>query len=240
MRTGLPYKIEEMEQIQANGAEIDMSDINFPVEGEKTRITFIYLRNTDFNNITFDFSNTSYEDKKDFLISYMTGDITYKIQELIDTWQVIVCNYKNFNYNIKSILTNEEIQKFIEENISLVEEVVRFLESLLIAVISRLEFEDGSIKMDVEEIEDVSFNKNIYNLITKDFIFAISMFEPSFKPAMYKSHFYMENDELFDILTKETPYVSLFYGMTTEDWPKFTDMIVDMYNNPELDSEESI
>jgi len=240
MRTGLPYKIEEMEKIQNKGAEIDMSNINFPVEGDKFRITSIYLRNTDFDNIIFDFSTTSYEDKRDFLLFYMTGDITYKIQPLIDTWQVIICYFKNFNYNINSILNIEEIQRFIDENISLVSEIIRFLESLPIAVISRLDLEDGEIKMDVEEIETVSFNKNIYELITRDFILAISMFEPNFEPAMYKSHFYKENDELFDIITKENPYVSLFYGMTTEDWPKFTEMIDNTYKNPEKEFDEDL
>jgi hypothetical protein len=52
--TKLPYEEDMFEDISNNGAIIDMSKNELDI-----RTTFIYLRNTNFNNIKFDFSSYS-------------------------------------------------------------------------------------------------------------------------------------------------------------------------------------
>lgn len=64
IHTHLPYNIEDFDNIEKNGAIVDVSNPQFDgiSENEKNKTVLIYLRNTGFD-VTLDFSNTSMNDK---------------------------------------------------------------------------------------------------------------------------------------------------------------------------------
>ena len=64
--TGLPYDFSQMTLIAENGAIIDLSNINYPgiTQEENIRTTYIYLRNTGYENIDLDFSKNDFDFKE--------------------------------------------------------------------------------------------------------------------------------------------------------------------------------
>ena len=61
IRTGVPYKPEEMARIYEEGAIVDLSRVNFPTcktTEENMHALFVYLRNTGYD-VTFDFTEST-------------------------------------------------------------------------------------------------------------------------------------------------------------------------------------
>ena len=115
IKTGLPYDLDQMENIAQNGAIVDISNINFPgiPDSKKVRTAYIFLRNTGFENIVLDFQKADYKTKSDFLITYLQDTIENNNQEIHNSWITILFDYNNIENYGYSILTKEEENKFI-------------------------------------------------------------------------------------------------------------------------------
>ena len=72
-----------MDDIEKNGAVVDLSKIDFPsIEKEKqSKTALIFLRNTGFDNIRLDMSKCTEVQKFDILDEYMTSGIKVKLKE---------------------------------------------------------------------------------------------------------------------------------------------------------------
>lgn len=225
IKTGLPYDINQMTDISEHGAIIDMSNLNYPNinKEDNIRVTYIYLRNTGYSNIDLDFSNTEYSFKEQFLLYYLKGDIEYIFEECTNTWIKIIGFYNQQDFPIESILTNEEIENFIKNNKDYLEEINRFIISLPLYPISRLDFNKDE-KLDfneIETVEDKLFNNSICDIIRNQYFMFIYDTLENDTPVFYKSIFTEDNNELFDTILKFTPFSVLLYGMGQENWSEF-------------------
>lgn len=110
IKTSLPYKIEEMELIQNNGAIVDMSNLNFVGSGKASEKTsLVFLKNTGFN-VTLDFSGCSYEDKAEYLKLYLTEDLSVCNHEFSSTWVKILNSCLGIGIEKYSLFTDRLIK----------------------------------------------------------------------------------------------------------------------------------
>lgn len=223
IKTGLPYSTENMSEIYSNGAEVDMSNIDFPTNQDKYRTTFIYLRNTNFNNILLDFSKCSYEEKAKFLLEYIKSDITVELLPLIYTWQCLL-TYKS----CKPYFNDEEAERFIKENQNTLQELKEFYLSLPLYLFTRLKLVD----MDMDNLtrKDFNYGRNSYFLIRNEFIDYLSAQNPDFNsPILYTQHFTPDNEVLFDYM-KELDIYNLIQTMTETDPEEFKKLLTEINN----------
>lgn len=235
---GLPYDTSLMNEIKENGAIIDMSNINYPSipSSDNVRISYIYLRNTDFN-VDLNFDNCDYQFKEDFVYFYMFGDITYDIKEMNDTWMQIMIMYNNQYTDIltnRSILTKDEITKFIEKYKDKIDLINKFLFSLALFPIYRLNNVDLP-KDDVQVLDEKPFTENVYGLIKHELFNPFLTLDGIDKPIYFKQYFTENNNQLFELIAKYTPYAALLHGLfnsSSEDWSNFV-------NNLEVANEKN-
>ena len=221
IKTGLPYSTENMSEIYNNGAEVDMSNIDFPTDQDKFRTTFIYLRNTNFNNITLDFSKCSYEDKEKFLLEYIKSDIIVELFPLIYTWQCLL-TFKS----CEPYFSNDEAHRFLENNKNVINELKEFYLSLPLYLFTRLKISE----MDMEGLEEKEFNysKNTYYLIQEEFIDYLSAQNPGFmKPILYPNQFTSDNELLFDFMKCLSIY-NLIQTMTETSEEDFKNLLTEI------------
>lgn len=226
IKTGLPYDFDIMEQIEQEGAIVDISNTSYPCVDDIERTTLIYLRNTDFKKIILDFSNLSYQQKEKYLQLYLIGDIEYNIKELTNTFINIFGKYKNIILNIESILTDEEENIFIKNNQELLLELDSFVYSLPLYSISRLETEDFTFSFDNIIKTDFVFNMNICDLIKHPSWNLFYEESPYNNIKFYTKMFSEDNNKLFETVMKFTPFSILLYGMNNpEEWKNFINLI---------------
>lgn len=225
IETGLPYSTENMSKIYNEGAEVDMSNINFPTNQDKYRTTFIYLRNTNFNNITLNFSKCTYEEKEKFLLEYIKTDITVELKLLIYIWQCIL-TYKS----CEPYFSEEEAERFIEINKEVIQELRDFYLSVPLYLFYRLDMDNITFDFDSLKSRDFSYNRNCFFLIQEEFIDYISAQNPEFKePIFYKNLFTADNEILFDFLKGLSLY-NLIQTMTEMEPEEFDKLLTEINN----------
>lgn len=222
-RTGLPYDLSQMDLIRNNGAIVDMNNINFPNVDNQVNVAFIFLRNTDYN-VTLDFSNCSYDLKKDYLLKYLTESVEYKINSLINTWMAILCSSIGILLEDTGILTKEELQKFVDENIEIIGELLHLIISVPVYIVSRFNYQGTTISTgDIKTNDSKLFNDNINYLFLHPAINIILETDTIFEPENYVKYFTNTNDKLFSAL-QGLPYMAMLVGMvekTPEEWENF-------------------
>ena len=223
--TGLPYDFSQMTLIAENGAIIDLSNINYPgiTQEENIKTTYIYLRNTGYENIDLDFSKNDFDFKEKFLLYYLKGDIEYTLKECSNTWIKIIGLYNNQNFPVSSILTDEEIKKFINNNLDFIKDLNIFFISLPLYPISRMSFDDNTVLSldELENTEEIVCNNSICDIISNQFFMELYDTMPQEEPMFYSNIFTIENNKLFDTLILHTPFATLLYGMCQENWSDF-------------------
>ena len=226
IKTGLPYDFDIMDKIAEEGAVVDVSQTNYPFNENIERTTLIYLRNTGYKNITLDFSNVSYESKEKYLIEYLTGDIDFSINELTDSLIKIFAQYKGILLDINSILNDEEEKQFINNNNQLLNELNSFTYSLPLFSISRLQTEDFTFVYDDIKKTDYKFCQNVCSLIEHPYWNLFYELEPQTEPVFYTNMFTENNNKLFEVIMKHTPFSVLLYGMgNPEQWKEFSNLL---------------
>ena len=229
--SGLPYDMDKMNTIKENGVIVDMSNIHYPsiAQEDNVRVTYIYLRNTDFDDVELDFKNTSYDFKKQFVKFYLMGDIEHNIPEMNETWIKILGAYCNQYFEANSILNGHEISQFIEEEKDLVVQVLTFIYSLPLYPISRLDMEkDEAIVDDIQHVQGKPINDNICGIIKDSYFNILFSADIGITPIFYDDIFTESNNKLFEIITMYTPFTTLLYGMNQpHEWNTFMDGMVE-------------
>lgn len=212
--TNLPYSEELEPEIAENGAIVDLSKFFFPHQlmSDPIKTAFIYLRNTGYCNLVFDFSKCDYNRKKEYLIKYMQSNMHFLCPELVSTWLYIMNYYQGFIFKMAesvdqedsvslfSILNKEEIEQFISEYKDTIESYLQFIQSLPIYLIIRLKTEI-KIENDFPRFEgEKNFGKNIYYLARNNACNLLMIGNHQFETLYYKDEFTEENNELFESL----------------------------------------
>ena len=226
----LPYPSDKLEYIQKNGATVDMSALNFPgIPKEKQiRVALVYLRNTDFNNIILDFSGCSYEEKSKYLLLYLTDNIECKNVLLAQSWSKILNYCTGLNTEVPCILSDVEIETFINENLQVLKEALELLISLPVFLIKRYKNkENKTLNLDsLEKTSEKPIGVNLIHLLNIPGISLIYTKEYELSPKNYTEIFTIDNEALFNKLL-ETDFGILFLCLTTSK----VDEIKELINN---------
>lgn len=227
IHTGLPYDMDILGNIDNEGAVVDMSNLNYPgiQKEDNVRVSYIYLRNTAFNNVTLDFNQTSYEFKRDFLLFYINGDIFYEIESCTNTWIKILGLYNQQDFPIDTIFTQDELCQFIKENLTEITKLNNIIASLPVYLFLRLNIEDPENFNfnDIETDDTTTCNDNIIFIIKNQFFNFLYESLNADTPKIYSNLFTETNNLLFETIMQYTPFGILLYGMNQPDWSKFVD-----------------
>lgn len=229
IQTGLPYDMQSMEDIEKEGAIVDLSKINFPsIEKEKqAKTALIFLRNTGFENIKLDMSHCTEEQKFDILDEYITSGIKVELKELVDAWcEIILYDVKNIKLN--KYFKNKEYKKFINKERDIVDELELILVSIPLFVMNKASFIDiNDIDKTTKKLVGENYVFLLNNIYIQDIICSINK-----KPVFFKDIFSDNNMYLFDIInTSKTLLLSaILYGMSTTDENKWKNIVNELFN----------
>ena len=241
IRTGVPYKPEEMAKIYEEGAVVDLSQINFPTCNtlkENMHALFVYLRNTGYN-VEFDFTEMNYESKVALLKEYLDTNIEYDIPILNTTWLSVL--YACLGERIKdmeSILNDLELITMQSAEFSYIENIWKFIISLPLFLIKRLDLETFDSKA---EKTDETFNLvNFYNILKQpeidDLIYKGAGDIP---PRDYEKIFTVDNTRLFESLNG-CSFTTFIQGLVNSDEKDFQEFVRSIYEQPlEVDTNKS-
>lgn len=175
------------------------------------RKTMIYIRNTGMKD-DFSFDACSYEDKEEWLLMYLQGDIDVSIPQLITAWIDIL---HNDNYAMNSILTVEEITKFIDRNKDYVDKVHQVINSLPLYAIFMFHEPDKE-SMSMSQFEESDFTEiNLMNLSymaeENAFILLLSPNPPELEQPKFFHKLFTDKDNMYALssLMKKLPYLNL-------------------------------
>ncbi|WP_312339106.1 hypothetical protein [Anaerospora hongkongensis] len=222
IKTSLPYKIEEMELIQTNGAVVDMSDLNFIsiIAELQKKTSLVFLKNTGFS-VTLDFSNCSYEDKAEYLMLYLTEDLSVSNKEFSSTWVKILNSCLGISTDKYSILSDEEIKRFKDENLDFLTEVYQLIISLPLYAMYRFFLNDEVYDMsEFKKADKNPIKCNLYKLIEHDEFLFLYGIPVNIEPLFYTQIFTVENNELFTVIQR-LPFMDVLYGLSAtskEEW----------------------
>lgn len=224
--SGLPIADELMAEFYEKGGTIDMSNIKFPniKDVEKTlRATFIYLRNTNYNNITYDFSRMDYSQKERLLNYYLDTDIEYTIDELTETWLCIlyasVCK-KPIEY--RCILNELEMMTFHSANFDRIKDLWQFILSLPTFAISRLDAD--FIEIDMPRTDKEVNVVNLYSILKLEGINGLFEYAGEIEPLFYEKLFTLDNNRLFES-TIDMDFMKVLYGIVHTDLRKLEGIV---------------
>lgn len=229
IKTGIPYPKDIIAEVYEKGAIVDLSDINFPdlvsVEDEMHAL-FVYLRNTGYN-VTFDFSNMTYEQKTALLLEYLNTKIYFNIPALNTTWLSIL--YACLGERIKgmeSILTDEELIKFQKDNFQYVLKIWEFLVSLPLFLIKRLDLDNFDSK--AEKTEEEPNLVNFYNVLACEEIDdLIAKGAGDIPPKDYVKLFTVENTALFEAIS-DCSFATFLQGIASAEDNDFKEFVKEL------------
>ena len=229
IRTGVPYNPDMMAEIYENGAIVDLSKINFPTCGtlkENMHALFVYLRNTGYK-VTFDYTEMTYEQKVALLKEYLDTKIDYEIPELNTTWLSVL--YACLGERIKgmeSILNDLELVTMQAAEFKYVENIWKFIVSLPLYLIKRLDVEFDS----KAEKTDEDFNLvNFYHVLEQPEIDdLINKGAGGIPPRDYEKIFTVDNTRLFESLNG-CSFTTFIQGLVNSEDAEFQDFVKSLY-----------
>lgn len=221
-------------QVLPKDAEIDMSVLNFPTdENLQKKSAFIFIRNTEIV-AKFNFDNCTFEDKSEYLMLFMKTNARVRIPELITTWIKII-GYGYVEIPLKSILSDDDIERFIIENMDFVKEVRRFSVSIpLISInyflkVAKIDHIDDIPKTDFNEMSIVNFFQLTDYEIFKEIINMIDI-----EPAFY-TYYFDQKKSYYHELVNRFPYLNMLNMVMNSDTSMIEDFVSNM--NKVLDGE---
>jgi hypothetical protein len=197
----LPFDDEKIDEIlQDETAVVDMSQISFAEDADENyRIAMIYLRNINYSG-KLDFSNVSYENKAKFLKKYITRDI--KFLQLKELDYTILKLYNTGFKNLKSIFVGKEASKFKKENKELLDEMLQFILSLPLYIISRIKKETLDVTQNAKCIDTIPNSLDcVYSLLDYSELEALVL-SSNTEPCFYTEVFKEENNTLYSKVSK--------------------------------------
>lgn len=229
IRTGIPYSKELIAEVYEKGAVVDLSVINFPdIDNLKDAMhaVFVYLRNTGYN-VTFDFSNMTYNQKEALLLEYLNTKISFNIPALNTTWLSIL--YACLGERIKgmeSILTDEELIEFQKSNFQYVLKIWEFLVSLPLFLIKRLDLDNFDSK--AEKTEEEPNLVNFYNVLACEEIDdLIVKGAGDIPPKDYVKLFTVDNTKLFEAIS-DCSFATFLQGIASAEDDEFKEFVKDL------------
>lgn len=134
---------------------VDISQIDFQDEElnkDKINCTFTYIRNLNLD-INLDFSSLSYDEKENWILNYINVDLfDLYIKDLSETFINLLSDEENIIENTVSILSIQEIKKFRENHINLLNNIKQFIVSLEVIL------EYAVHNVDQEKINNIEIN----------------------------------------------------------------------------------
>lgn len=200
----IPFDAENLKKIITGEIENPTIDyVNSKIKG-KNFIT--YFSNLKYKNIEIDLSNVETVERFELLKEFIKHQSTVHIEQFESTLLKALFHYKGYDlklvdesvldqpYFSKSILTNDEIKQFVEENKELVRELIDVLDGVLLYAIKNLnaykeEFGDKITNNVV--VDKIQVGKTFVNYFSNEtFNSYYYSTLPDFKDIKYFEHYY--------------------------------------------------
>ena len=176
------------------------------------RKSLIFIRNTGMKD-DFSFENCSYEEKAAWLLMYLQGDIDAQITPLRDTWIDIL--FGQGCHNERSIISGDDINRFIDENREYVSHVRQFINSLpLYAIFAYHRPNQEPMSMDQFEISDfhqINLINVGYLADHPGFIILLDNNPPDDQKPVFFKKIWTDEQNLYDLsaIMAKMPYINL-------------------------------
>jgi hypothetical protein len=130
--------------------ELDSPEVSYKNSTIKGKNFITYFSNLKYKTINIDFTQVTLDQKKELLIEYIKHNSTANIDQLLITLIKVIFYQKGYNLSLvdksksdaeylkKSILTNSEIENFVEQNRQLVKTLCDILDGTLLYAIKNL------------------------------------------------------------------------------------------------------
>ena len=239
IRTGIPYKPDDMAEIYENGAEVDLSKVNFPqCKDLKSNMhaLFVYLRNTGYK-VTFSYKEMDYDQKVALLKEYLETKIDYDIPELNTTWLAILyaCLGEKIE-GLTTILDDLQLITFQSVEFEYVQKIWTFLVSLPLFLIKRLKLDN--FDSHAEKTEEEPNLVNFYHVLERPEIDdLINKGAGDIPPKDYEKVFTVENTRLFEVL-QNCSFVTFMQGIASSTDGEFRDFLKAAYKDMEFDKSD--
>jgi hypothetical protein len=210
----LPLNREQIEALNQDSV-IDMSAMNFNNREFKDDVksSLIFFRNTEVIT-NLDFSKCSYEQKKLFLLAYITDDIRATLNELTNTWAKILYGRE---LKVQSILTDSEYNQFRTEQYQLLLKITNFINAIPTASLAAIKELDNMYTPDWTCVEfDSSFS--LFNLAPIVKLMNITIFIEEPLNVLY-TNIPPKQDRFFHEVLYESGYISML-GMMLQSSPE--------------------
>jgi hypothetical protein len=195
--------------------EIDMFNLKFDAPAEKLKYyAFVFLRNIG-SKYNLNFDKCSYDDKEEYLKLFLTFDIDIYSPLLASSWVEILNHDIDNNIYLDSILSKDEINKFIENNIDLVNKVRRLINSLSLYSVNRYGNELNNISNEgIETIDDTEVKVvNLWQLTKYDSFILIfkttDELPPELTPGNYTIFYDKNNSYNMNRIMENLPFFNI-------------------------------
>jgi hypothetical protein len=236
----IPFDSETLKSIITGEIKSPAIDyVNSKIKG-KNFVT--YLSNLKYENLAIDFSDVSFEERTDLVCEFIKHNSTCHIEQLEATIIKCLFFYKNYDLSLvdksegdkpfldKSILSNQEIQEFVEQNKDLIKQLSELMDGVLLYAIKNLNAykdECGDFVTNNIVVEKQELGKTFVNLLTNT----------TFNCHYYRSLPNFDVIKYFDYYFDRPIYSgkTLIYYITSESCLIFPllKMILDMTFTPE-------
>jgi len=144
----VPFDSDTLKKIITG--EIDSPEITYKNSTIKSKNFITYFSNLKYKTINIDFTDVTVDEKKELLVEYIKHNSTANIEQLLVTLIKVVFCQKGYDLSLvdrsksdaeylkKSILTNSEIEEFVQENQQLVKTLCEILDGTLLYAIKNL------------------------------------------------------------------------------------------------------
>jgi hypothetical protein len=176
-----PFDSETLKKIITG--ELDSPEVSYKNSTIKSKNFITYFSNLKYKTINIDFTDVSFDEKKELLSEYIKHNSTANIEQLLATLIKVIFYQRGYDLSLvdqsksdaeylqKSILTNSEIKEFVEENQQLVKTLCEILDGTLLYAIKNLtaykeelgDFITNNIVVDKQEV-----GKTFVNLFTNE------------------------------------------------------------------------
>lgn len=200
----IPFDSNTLKSIitgEINSPEIDY--VNSKIKG-KNFIT--YFSNLKYKNLSINFLGVDLQEKNELICEYIKHNSMCRIEQLESTVLKCLFFYKNYDLSLVdqskkdkeflelSILSNEEIKLFVQNNIELIKELIELLDGVLLYAIKNLNAyseEFGQFITNNVIIEKQQIGKTFVNMLSNEsFNFHYYAALPKFDDMKYFEHYY--------------------------------------------------
>jgi hypothetical protein len=200
----IPFDAETLKKIITGEIEHPVVDYNNSKIKGKNFIT--YFSNLKYKSISINFTDVSVEEKQTLVAEYIKHQSMVKIEQLEST--VIKCLFKKRGYDLSlvdqseydqeilsnAILSNEEIEQFVQDNGNLVDELCQILDGTILYAIKNLNaYKEvyGESITDNIEVDKLNVGKTFVSLFANE-TFNCHYYStlPDFTRLKYFEHYY--------------------------------------------------